>query len=108
MLDLTLQKKLYKIKWVDGEVLRLNPPTQRVYKNILNMQKYKEDEEILKSVYETTMEIINSNTSGKVVENIADLGLDTCLLIIQDYFDFYTKQINEQAVFQQTQQMNKV
>lgn len=104
MLDLTLQKELYKIKWVDGEVLKLNPPTQRVYTKILNMQQQKDNEEILNSVYATTKEIINNNTSGKVVDNITDLSLDTCLLVVQDYFDFYTKQINENVVFPQTQQ----
>lgn len=100
MLDLTLQKELYKIKWVDGEVLKLNPPTQKVYNRILNMQNQTDEEEMLESVYETTKEIINNNTSRKVVENITDLSLDTCLLVVKDYFDFYTKQMNEQISFQ--------
>lgn len=100
MLDLTLQKELYKIKWVDGEILKLNPPTQRVYNHILQMQNQIDEAEMLESVYETTKEIINNNTSRKVVENIADLGLDTCLLVVQDYFNFYTKQMNEKVVFQ--------
>lgn len=106
MLDLTLQKELYKIKWVDGEVLKLNPPTQRVYTKILKMQNQQNEEDMLNSVYATTKEIINSNTAGKVVDNITDLSLDTCLLVVQDYFDFYTKQINESVVFPQTQQTN--
>lgn len=104
MLDLTLQKKLYEIKWVDGVVLKLNPPTQRVYRKILNIQQQEDESMILESVYATTKEIINSNTAGRVVDNITDLSLDTCLLVIQDYFEFYTKQINEQVVFRQTQQ----
>lgn len=106
MLDLTLQKKLYEIKWITGEVLKLNPPTEKTYRKILNMRDSKDNEEtMLELVYETTKEIINSNTKKIVVENIADsLSLDTCLLVIQDYFEFYTKQINETAVFHQTQQ----
>lgn len=104
MLDLTLQKKLYEIKWVDGTVLKLNPPTQRVYRKILNIQQQEDESMILESVYATTKEIINSNTAGRVVDNITDLSLDTCLLVIQDYFEFYTKQISEQVVFHQTQQ----
>ena len=107
MLDLTLQKKLYEIKWLDGEVLKLNPPTQRVYTKILNMQNL-DEEEMLEAVYATTKEIINNNTSRKVVANITDLSLDTCLLVVQDYFDFYTKQINETVVFQPTQQTNTI
>jgi hypothetical protein len=106
MLDLTLQKKLYEIKWITGEVLKLNPPTEKAYRKILNLRNSKDDEEVmLELVYETTREIINNNTKKMVVENKADsLSLDTCLLVIQDYFEYYNKQLKETAAFQQTQQ----
>lgn len=101
MLDLTLQRKLYEIKWTDGTVLKLNPPTQRQYLDIERIQKASEYKDVISSVYETTSEIINNNTEKRVVANVAEeLGLDTCLLILNDYFNFYQKQIAENAVFQ--------
>lgn len=100
MLDLTLQRKLYEIKWVDGAVLKLNPPTQKQYLDIERIQNASEYKDIISSVYDTTSEIINNNTEKRVVENVTELGLDTCLLILQDYFNFYQKQIAENAVFQ--------
>lgn len=108
MLDLTLQKELYKIKWIDGAVLQLKPPTQRQYLQIQAIQNATEYTDIIYSVYETTGEIINNNANNVAVENVAELGLDTCLLVLKDYFEFYSKQMQENVVFQHTQQQNQI
>lgn len=108
MLDLTLQKELYKIKWIDGAVLQLKPPTQRQYLQIQAIQNAEEYTDIIYSVYDTTSEIINNNAEKRVVDNVAELGLDTCLLVLKDYFEFYSKQMQETVVFQHTQQQNQM
>lgn len=108
MLDLTLQKELYKIKWIDGAILQLKPPTQRQYLQIQAIQNAQEYTDIIYSVYDTTSEIINNNANRVVVDNVAELGLDTCLLVLKDYFEFYSKQMQENVVFQHTQQQNQM
>lgn len=55
MLDLTLQKELYKIKWTDGTVLQLKPPTQKQYLDIQVIQQASNYNEIINSVYATTV-----------------------------------------------------
>lgn len=106
MLDLTSKKnKYYQLKWTDGEVLTLKPPTQRLYKKIQEVAEITDEFEVIQAVYETISEIINNNTDRRVIENVsAELTIDMCLMVINDYFEYYTNQMNENVVFRNTQQ----
>ena len=61
-----------------------------ILEDLIDMDVYSEDRFIGR-----VNEIINNNADKRVVDNITELGLDTCLLILQDYFEFYQKQMNE-------------
>lgn len=101
MLDLSLQHNLYRCKWIDGTVITLKPPTQAVYKELLAVQNAGETEEAIDTVY-TVIEKVLKNNTGKRDLDYSALGIDTCILLLQDYFAFYTKELNN-IVFQQSQ-----
>lgn len=110
MLDLTLHNiELYEIKWLDGSVLKLKAPSQRLYREIQAMEKIQNEADIIESVYETTREVINNNTQKIVVDqdDIDALSIDTCLLVITDYFQYYSKAMADNVVFQKSQQTNQ-
>lgn len=99
MIDLSLQKSLYRFKWIDGSLISLKPPTQRVYKEMVAIQNANNDDAI-EMVYSIMSEILNNNIQKKELDANA-IGLDECILLLQDYFDFYTGELNK-IVFQQT------
>ena len=100
MLDLSIQHNLYKCKWVDGTVITLKPPTQAVYKELLTVQNADTDEAIDK-IYSVVEKVLKNNTNKKELDGSV-LGVDVCLMLLEDYFAFYTNELNN-IVFQQSQ-----
>ena len=103
MLDLSFkEKELYEVRWVDGQVLHLNPPSQKTYLEIIGLQKQTDPTLQLAGFYDTISVIINNNAEKRVIENI-EIPLDVCVLLLEDYFNFYTEQMKE-INFQKSQQ----
>ncbi len=99
MLDLSMSKKLYQFKWVDGSVISLKPPKQRVYAELLNFQNLNESEAIV-TMYSVTNEVLNNNIQHKKLD-ASEIGIDMCIVLLQDYLEFYTAELNN-IVFHQS------
>ena len=99
MLDLSMNKKLYQFKWVDGSVISLKPPKQRVYAELLNFQNLNESEAIV-TMYSITNEVLNNNIQHKKLD-ASEIGIDMCIVLLQDYLEFYTAELNN-IVFHQS------
>ena len=98
MLDLSLQKSLYKVKWTDGTVITLKPPTQAIYKELIAVQNASE-EEAMDYIYDMVDRILKNNLNKKDFDG-SSLGIDGCMMLIQDYFAFYEKELDK-IVFHQ-------
>lgn len=100
MLDLSIQANWYKFKWIDGRLISLKPPTQRIYKELLLIQEAPSAEAIDK-VYDIAAEVLKNNFQ-KANLDASGLSIEAVMLLLQDYFEFYTKELNK-IVFQQSQ-----
>lgn len=96
MLDLSKrQQRLYPIKWVDGEVIKLKFPSQADL-NFMSAIITKEanevsDEEALDFLYELLHRIFNNNVSKRKFSKklIRDtLDFDTALIVISDFTNY--------------------
>lgn len=103
MIDLSLQNKrqLYELKWLDGTVIRLKAPTQRLYKSLMNLQENQD----IDSIYEICGQIVNNNTSLRKLD-ASELSVDMCSLVLTDYLTYWTNELDK-VVFQESQQMNQ-
>lgn len=99
MLDLSMNNKLYQFKWVDGSVITLKPPKQRVYAELLNFQNLNEADAI-NSIYSIMKEVLDNNIQHKKL-NASEIGIDMCIVLLQDYLEFYTAELNN-IVFRQS------
>ena len=99
MLDLSLNNNLYQCKWIDGSVITLKAPTQAVYKELLAVQNASDDEAI-EQIFGLTEKILKNNINNKRLDTSA-LGVEACVILLQDYFAFYEKELSK-VVFQQS------
>lgn len=111
MLDLTtLNANLYDIKLLDGTVLHLKRPNQSMVQYLVDIKDLHEDQKeekaLLKAFAGFFCRVLNRNTEGLVysakdVEE--DYDYETILYVINDYFDYWTKEVGENVDFPQGQ-----
>ena len=103
MLDLSLtMKNNYEVKWIDGTVLILPPPAQKLYKTISSFIKDDSFMEQIDKIYDLCNTILNTNTQ-KIEIDASLLTIEACVIFLGDYLGFYNEQINS-VVFQVTPQ----
>jgi len=106
MLDLTkiYKEKYYEIKLIDGTELKLKRPTQAMVEYTLNLRDLKDnDKETLHAITGMFVRVLNRNTEDRVFTNEEiDNEYDTQIIafVIQDYFEFWQKDVNEKVDFQ--------
>ena len=100
MLDLgNLKTNLYEIKTIEGEVIKIKAPSQRLFNKMLQLQNI-EDKQSLETInvlYDVVLEILNLNTAGKefAAEYVEQFDLTAIAAIITDYFTFIGEQMGE-------------
>lgn len=91
MLDLTTLKTRYmEMKMIDGKVLQINKPNQRMIKYLSELNKGDSDEQLQK-ITDLSIMIINNNREGivyKAKELEKELNLDMMMAIIESYMKF--------------------
>lgn len=111
MLDLTTAySELYQVKLIDGTILTLNRPTQALQESIMRLQKLGEKGKDIEGIMKETMlifcRILNRNTNG-IEFNLEDLQEEydytLALLVMGDYFKFYSQEVAKQVNFQAAQ-----
>ena len=112
MLDLTniYANKTYDVKLFDGTEIHLKRPTQAIQEFLVNLQSININEnakEAMDGVMSVFLRILNRNTDGRTftleeVENEYDVTI--AMFVIQDYFQFWTKDVESQVDFPQSQQ----
>lgn len=98
MLDLTtVESKLYEIKTVEGDVLQIRKPSQKLFNKIIQVQNMQNDVEAINKFYELFLDILNLNTNGKEFskEYVEKFDVQIVALVIQDYFEFIGKELGE-------------
>lgn len=110
MLDLTvINRNLYEIRLLDGTELHLKRPSQAMVQFLLNakeLQGHADEEATLDMFSNLFTRVLNANTDG-VSFNQEDLAEDydfqTIAFVIQDYFDYWEKEVVDNVVFRQSQ-----
>lgn len=106
MLDLTkiYKEKFYEIKLIDGTELKLKRPTQAMVEYTLTLKDNKDDDkETLHAISGMFVRVLNRNTEDRVfTREEVDEEYDTQIIayVIQDYFDFWQRDVNEKVDFQ--------
>lgn len=108
MLDLTtaLKTPLYEIKTMDGEVLELKRPTQALQETILSLGgsniENLDDDASIHIMMEIFVRILNRNTAGRVFtfeEVSEEYDVVIAIVVINDYFAYWNKEIAENVNF---------
>lgn len=98
MLDLQNYKvKQYELKWFDGELVRLNMPSQNLLQRMVNIENIEGINEQLTEMKNLLRTMLNANTSGKTFDakEINELPLDIVEAIFTDYMDYVNAQLGE-------------
>lgn len=99
MLDLNLiERKPYEIKMLDGKVLHIGKPPQRLLNKIIQIQKADpEDIAVVTQLYDIVLEILNLNTDGEVYDAIfiKQFDIEIIALILADYFHWLSDELGE-------------
>lgn len=114
MFDLqTVTNETYKVKWLDGSVLRLQKPTRAMELSFLQMREEKIDEKQAQAIFYNLMfriferrepvyiektGILNKLRNKKELLTITESDIekipyDALFSILQEYFDFYYKSL---------------
>lgn len=102
MLDLTvLVDKCFEIKMLNGEVVSIKKPTQKMAldlsnnKELIEAEKNKDIEKVIKIINDRVMIVLNHNKEGRVfkAEELTDLNLDIIKLIVEGYLQ-WVKDLN--------------
>lgn len=111
MLDLTLMNNdLYEIRLLDGTELKLKRPTQAMMQLTVSLQEFSKNEmqaDTINALTELFTQILNRNTDGKKFEaaQIAqDYDFTTITYVVEDYFNYWNKEVDEKVNFRQSQQ----
>lgn len=97
MLDLsTNTTALYEIKDIEGNILTLKIPTQKMFRKMMVMQSLPEEKQ-LEGIYEIFRDILNLNTNGFVydLDYVEVFDIQVASLVIKDYFEWVGKQLGE-------------
>lgn len=96
MLDLTvLQQQTLEIKMLDGSVIKLKKPSQKLMLEFVSFEKIVNDLDMEKQMEEIkalTLAILNNNTAGK---HFSELNQDYDLTIQQAIITAYGKFMSE-------------
>ena len=93
MLDLgKLQQDDYKIKLVNGAILQLPKPSQKLLRRMVGIQGISNSENLmLEEIYNILFDMFNTNKNG-INFTKEDIGkmfdLSTALIVIEDYINF--------------------
>jgi hypothetical protein len=109
MLDLTniYANKTYDVKLFDGTEIHLKRPTQAIQENIILLQQYQNQQdkaaEVMKAMMDVFVRILNRNADNRLftLEEIEeDYDISIAMLVIQDYFAFWSKEVTDNVNFQ--------
>ena len=112
MLDLTTAfgNQTYEIKLFDGSVLHLQRPTQGIQQTMLDLAPVVKDStkaaKAIPTIIKVFVDILNRNAEGKTFEVkdvTADYSFEVVMYVINDYFQFWNKEIAERVNFLQAQ-----
>ena len=110
MLDLTVVcGSMYEIKMLDGKILKLKRPTQRLYESIIALGEKTNkdfDSSLLGAAMDLFVEILNRNSEGIAFDRKAlekDYDFSVALLVMNDYMRFYANEIGTNVNFQPAQ-----
>lgn len=110
MLDLTPMNRHYEIRLLDGDTLNLKRPTQAMYETIINLRDMREREnnelQILAAFSNLFTRILNRNEEGRTftAEELRDnYDFQVVTYVIQDYFTYWQKEVEEEVNFPQDQ-----
>ena len=111
MLDLTaLNQQLYEIRLLDGTELHLRRPTQAMVQFLVDLKDLRSSDmdemQILSGFSQFFARVLNRNDEGRkfdATELAEDYDYQVMLYVINDYFDFWNKEVGEKVVFQQSQ-----
>lgn len=112
MLDLAFTDKTYEIKLADGTILNLNRPTQAIQETLINIKSLMDAKgedaalEAMNVIMNVFTRILNRNTEGMKFEQDKikeDYDIGVAMIVLQDYFTFWNKEIQEQVSFRQSQ-----
>lgn len=111
MLDLTaLNDQLYDIRLLDGQELHLRRPTQGMVQFLVDLKDLRSSDmdemQILQGFAQFFARVLSRNNAGIefTSEAIADdYDYQTMLYVINDYFDYWNREVGEKVVFQQSQ-----
>ena len=113
-----LKRENYKIIWLDGEVLEIRQPRQKILEKLIKMARFYESkmdeieqledddvekildelENMMSIVYDLLFDIFSNNTNKKKIsrEEIEDsFDLNTSFEVILDYLSFVYKDLGE-------------
>ena len=110
MLDLTLlNDKFYELRLLDGTELKLNRPTQAMVQLTLTIQELSQADkrtDTINALTELFTAVLNRNTDGKTysaAQLAKEYDFGTINFVIEDYFNFWNKEVEEKVNFQQSQ-----
>lgn len=98
MLDLQKYKvKQYEIKWFDGEIIKINMPSQNLLQKMVTVDNLKEVNDQINEMKTILRELLNNNTSGRTftVKEVNELALDVVEAIFMDYMDYVNSKLGE-------------
>lgn len=103
MIDLsrTVKSKLFPIKLVDGEIMKLKAPSQKMLINMVELGNGEMDtEEQLKVVYDIILKILNRNINDRHfdLEQVSDeIDLQTAMIVIEEYLKFFYGDVQKKS-----------
>lgn len=111
MLDLTLIKEdYYEIRLADGTELHLKRPTQALFQFSMVLEglvKSDKHTETMEAFTQLFARVLNRNIEGKTFEAEVlanEYDPNVMSYVIQDYFNFYNKEVDSKVNFLQNQQ----
>lgn len=102
MIDLsrTVKSKLFPIKLVDGEIIKLKAPSQKMLIDMVEMNDSVDVEEQLKTAYEILLQILNRNINDRHfnLEQVNDeIDLQTAMIVIEEYLKFFYEDVQKKS-----------
>jgi len=111
MLDLTPMNRHYEIRLLDGSTLNLKRPTQAMYETLIALRDMRDRENselrLLTAFSDLFARILNRNEEGRSFtkeELREEYDFQVVSYVIQDYFSYWQKEVDEEVNFPQGQQ----
>lgn len=102
MIDLsrTVKSKLFPIKLVDGSIIKLKAPSQKMLIDMVEMNNCEDVEDQLRTVYDLLLHILNRNTDSRHfdLEQVTDeIDLQTAMIVIEEYINFFYGDVQKKS-----------